>query len=95
MSEKTVRLNKTGIEKLPDDKPVVYWIKSEGGNINYGGSAQKGRVRARIAEHLGDGSDPVPGAKVQIQQQQSIAEARQKEQRVIKRIKTKYNKRTK
>ena len=68
MSTKTVNFNNRGIEKLPDDKPVVYKIQTGSGANNYTGIAQRGRVRARIAEHLSDSKDPVPGAKVQIEQ---------------------------
>ncbi len=85
---KKVPFNKTGIGKLPDDKPVVYHIKTPGGKTNYIGSAQRGRVQERLQEHLGN----VPGAKVQIQQYDSIDKARQSEQRAIARTQPKHNK---
>ena len=44
MAKKTVDFNKTGIEKLPNNKPVVYKILTEGGENNYTGIAKKGRV---------------------------------------------------
>lgn len=91
MSRKTVPFNRTGIEKLPDDKPVVYRIETEGGRNNYTGVAQRGRVRERLTEHLPGSKDFVPGAKVAIEQTSSIAEAREKEQRVIVRSQPKYN----
>jgi hypothetical protein len=87
MGTKKVKYNKTGIDKLPDDKPVLYRIESAGGNPNYVGIAKRGRVRERIAEHLGE----IPGANVRIEQLNSVEEARQKETRVIKRSKPKYN----
>ena len=37
MATKTVPFNKTGIGNLPDDKPVVYKIETEGGRNNYTG----------------------------------------------------------
>jgi len=92
MSTKTVNFNNRGIEKLPDDKPVVYKIQTGSGANNYTGIAQRGRVRARIAEHLSGSKDPVPGAKVQIEQMSSIAGARAKESRIISRSKPKHNK---
>ena len=52
MGTKKVKFNKTGIEQLPDKKPVLYKIESAGGNNNYTGIAQRGRVRERIQEHL-------------------------------------------
>ncbi len=88
MSTKTVKYNKQGIEKLPNDKPVLYRIKTESGNMNYVGIAQKGRVRERLTEHLGQ----IPGAKVQIEQFNSIKDAQKKEVNVIRRTQAKYNK---
>ena len=35
MGKKTVNFNKKGIEKLPDNKPVMYKIKTESGEVNY------------------------------------------------------------
>ena len=68
--------NKTNIGRLPNDKPVVYKIKTDGGKVNYVGVAQRARVQDRLKEHLLGGKDYVPGAKVQIEQVGSIAEAR-------------------
>ncbi len=87
MGTKKVKFNKTGIEQLPNKKPVVYKIESAGGKNNYTGIAQRGRVRERIQEHLGE----IPGAKVKIEQTGSINEAREKEARIIKRSQPKYN----
>lgn len=39
MAQKKVNYTKTGVGKLPNDKPVVYHIQSEGGKDNYVGSA--------------------------------------------------------
>ena len=89
--KKTVDFSKDSIKKLPDDKPAVYKILTRSGNNNYTGSAKKGRVRERINEHLG----VIPGAKVQIEQMQSIDQATTKESRIIKRSKPKHNKRGK
>ena len=91
MAKKTVPFNPTGIEKLPNDKPVVYKIETPGGKNNYTGIAQRGRVQERLKEHLPGAKDPVPGAKVVIEQSPSIAEAGKKEQRIIKRSQPKYN----
>ena len=88
MGTKTVKYNKQGIEKLPNDKPVLYRIKTESGKMNYVGIAQKGRVQERLTEHLG----LIPGAKVQIEQFSSISDAQKKEINVIRRTQAKYNK---
>lgn len=88
MATKKVSYSKTGITQLPDDKPVLYRIETETGKDNYVGIAQRGRVRERIAEHLGE----IPGTSVSIEQFNSIDEARAKETNVINRSQPKYNK---
>ena len=87
MGTKKVKFKEEGISHLPNDKPVLYRIETEAGKLNYTGVAQRGRVRERIAEHLGE----VPGAVVQIEQFSSIKDAQEKEARVIKRSQPKYN----
>ena len=83
MAKKTVYNNKTSISKLPNDKPVMYKIKTDRGKVNYVGVAKSGCVRVRLRAHLPGGKDYVPGAKVQIEQFSSIAEARKKETSVV------------
>jgi len=89
MSTKTVPFNKTGIEKLPDDKPVVYKIETEGGRVNYAGIAGRGRVQERIAEHLNEGR--ISGSRVCVEQMASYDEARARERRIISRMQPKFN----
>jgi hypothetical protein len=91
MAKKTVPFNQKGIEKLPDNKPVVYKILTDGGKNNYTGVAQRGRIQDRLREHLPGGKDHVPGAKVQIDQMGSIKEAEAKEIRIISRTKPPHN----
>jgi len=88
MGTKKVNYTKRGIEKLPDDKPVVYKIITDTGNNNYTGTAKRGRVRERISEHL----DEIPGSTVVIEQFSRINEAEKKESNIIKRSQPKYNK---
>lgn len=88
MGTKKVKFNKTGISELPVDKPVLYSILTEGGNVNYAGIAQRGQVKNRISDHLGE----IPGATVKIEQFHGIADARKKEANVIQRNQPKYNK---
>ncbi len=90
MAKKTVDFNKSGASKLPQNKPVVYKIKTAGNTTNYVGVAKRGRIQERIQEHLNAGQ--ITGVKVQVEQVASIAEARQKEQNIISRTKPKYNK---
>lgn len=91
MAKKTVSFNQKGIEKLPNDKPVVYKILTDGGRNNYTGIAKRGRVQDRLREHLPYGKDPVPGSKIQIEQVNTIKDAAAKEGRVIARTKPTYN----
>lgn len=90
MPKKTVNYNQSGASRLPQDKPVVYRIKTKTGRTNYVGVSKRGRVQQRIQEHLGAGD--IPGAKVEIEQKASIQEARKTEGRAIARSKPKYNK---
>lgn len=89
MAKKTVPFNETGILQLPNNKPVVYKIQTENGKTDYVGVAKRGRVQARILEHLEAGK--IPGVKIQIEQMPSIQDALKKEQNVISRTKPKYN----
>lgn len=91
MGKKTTTFNKKGIGKLPNNKPVLYKIKTGSGNTNYAGVAKRGRVQERIGEHLGK----IPGIKVQIEQFGSIKDAGKKEDNVIKKSRPRYNKKGK
>ena len=88
MGTKKVNFNKKGINALPNNKPVLYRIETDTGNLNYAGIAQRGEVQDRISDHI----DEIPGATVRIEQFSSIADARKKEANVIKRNQPKYNK---
>lgn len=92
MSRKTVKFTQEGINKLPNDKPVIYKILTIGGNNNYTGVAKKGRVQKRLEEHLVDGKDPIPGSKIRIEQMHSIGDAEKKEKLIISRSNPHYNK---
>ena len=48
MGKETTTFSKTGINKLPNNKPVLYKIKTKSGNTNYAGIAKRGRVQERI-----------------------------------------------
>ena len=89
-------MNLDSIGELAADKPAVYKIRNRAGNVNYIGSAKRGRVQERIIEHLPNYSDHVPGGyRVTIEQKSSIAAAQESEARAIKRTKPQYNKRGK
>jgi predicted GIY-YIG superfamily endonuclease len=89
---RTTKLSPEGIEKVPDNKPVVYKILNQGTHNIYTGTAKRGRVQARLKEHLPGGPDPIPGgAKVHVQQMPSISDAKKTEARIISRSKPKHN----
>ena len=92
MGKKTVKFNKSGIDNLPNDKPVVYRIMTESGKTNYTGVANRGRVRDRLEEHLRRGKDRIPGTVVQIEQLDHISQAHERESNIIERTNPKYNK---
>ena len=83
----TASYDKQGILTLADDKPVVYRIQDARGKDNYVGSVRVGRLVDRISEHLGE----IPGAMVRIQQHESIQSAKVAEQRIINRVKPRFN----
>lgn len=87
MSGKKVRYNNKGISELPKNKPILYKIQTEAGNLNYVGVAQRGRAQERIREHIGE----IPGASVLVEQFDSIVKARKEEAKVIKQEQPKYN----
>ncbi len=91
MARKTVRYNPAGIAELPNNRPVKYTIQTDSGNPNYIGTAKRGRVRARISEHLGE----IPGTKVRIEPFGSIKEAEENEARSIRKLQPRYNKKEK
>lgn len=95
MERKSVPFNKSGIAKLPNDKPVTYAIENKSGKEIYIGKTKRGRVHDRLMEHLSNGKDPIPGATVKIQQYSSVKEASKKETVLIERVKPKYNKKGK
>jgi hypothetical protein len=96
MGKKTVRMNTPRIESLPNDRPVVYKLKSRDGENIYTGVAGKGNVHDRLKDHLPGHKDAIPGAfKVQIDQQSSIGDAEKKETHIISRSKPAYNQRGK
>lgn len=94
--KKSGSFDKDGIEGLAKDKPVVYKIEDNKGKNLYTGVAKRGRVEARLKEHLPGAVDPVRGgAKVRIQQKTSIDQAEKSEARIIKSEKPPQNKKGK
>ena len=96
VGKKSSKFDIKGIEGLAKGKPVVYRIEDDKGKVLYVGVAKRGRVQARLKEHLPGGVVPVHGgARVRIQQKPSIAEAEKSEARAIKRGQPPQNKKGK
>lgn len=96
VGKKTGSFDKSGIEGLAKDKPVVYQIENAKGQNIYTGVAKRGRVEERLKEHLPGSKDSIRGGvKVKIQQKSSIDEALKTEARVIKRQQPAQNKKDK
>jgi len=93
MARRTVPLNQQGIEKLPNDKPDAYRIQTASGRTRHVGLAERGRDQERLEERFPGAEDAVPGAKVQIEQMRSLAEAQDREARVISRARPPYDER--
>ena len=94
--KKSGKFDKSGIEGLAKDKPVVYIIENAKGKNIYTGVAKRGRVEERLKEHLAGSKDPIRGGvKVKIKQKPSIAEALKSEARIIKRQQPAQNKKNK
>ena len=85
-TKKTVPLTKSGVKKIPNNKPGVYDIKGSDGKSEYIGMAQKGRLQKRVEEHLPSSpKDPIKSGKsVSIKQTPSKALALKTEKAMIK-----------
>ena len=55
LGKKSGKFDIKGIEGLAKGKPVVYGIKDDKGKVLYVGVAKRGRVHARLKEHLPGG----------------------------------------
>ena len=83
--KKSASFDNSGIESLAQSKPVVYKIVDGKGKNLYTGVAKRGRVEARLKEHLPGAKDSIRGGtKVVIQQKSNIKEAIKSEERIIK-----------
>jgi hypothetical protein len=66
-------------------------ILTEAGRNNYTGVARRGEVHLTLQQHLKNGKNPIPGFKIHIEFMNSIDNAEQKLNRIIKITKPKYN----
>jgi len=86
-------LNKSNINKLSKNKPIIYKLKSSSGENIYTGVAKRGRSIDRLLEHLLGAKDSISGAKsFSIKQKNTIKSAELEEKQIIKKEKPKFNK---
>ena len=80
------KFNEKSIENTDNDKPVVYTLKKSGKPV-YVGIAKRWRVQERLSEHLGE----ISATEFSTRSYDSISDAREAEEKKIKREKPKYN----
>jgi predicted GIY-YIG superfamily endonuclease len=91
----TVPFTKAGIKKVPNDKSVVYEMKT-GAETEYVGMAKAGRAQERLKEHLPGAKDSIKKVtQVTIQKKSSKAVALADEKKLIKAKQPPQNKRSK
>ena len=86
------KFNKTNIKEVPDNKPIVYRFKNNGGEELYDGVAKRNRAYERLLEHLTKKSEKIPGvSKFSIKQMSNIEAAERIEKKLIKKLSPKFN----
>jgi len=87
-------LKPRNIEKVPEDKPILYKVLDRQGQNIYTGVSKRGQGQERLKDHLPAGSDSIPGGSAfQIKEMPSIDRARTEEKKIIKKEQPKHNKR--
>jgi hypothetical protein len=91
LKTKVLALTEDGLRCLPVYKTVVYTIRDKKGRNLFTAVASRGRVLAKIKEHLiGGSSHLIGGIAVQIQQQRTIASAIETASQIVARDKPRY-----
>jgi len=86
------KFNKTSLNNIPEEKPILYRLLNNSGDELYNGIAKKSRVRERLLEHLNLKKEKIPGAtKIKFMQFSSIEKARKAEKELIERLQPKFN----
>lgn len=86
------KFNKSNVNAIPEDRPVVYEVLNSKNENIYTGIAKRNRPADRLLEHLPGAADPIPGAKAfRIKQMPSVEKAKAEERKIIKKEKPKHN----
>lgn len=89
---RTQKFTKENIAKVPQDKAIIYKIKSRDGENLYTGIAGRGRSQERLVEHKDIKKEKIPdGTRFQYAQVKNKDRARVFEKQVIKKEKPEFN----
>lgn len=89
---RTQKFTKENIAKVPQDKAIVYKIKSRGGENLYTGIAGRGRSQERLEEHKDIKKEKIPdGTRFQFTQVKNKDRARVLEKQIIKKEQPEFN----
>ena len=89
---RTQKFTKQNIAKIPQDKAVIYKIKSQEGKNLYTGIAGRGRSQERLLEHKEIKSEKIPeGTRFQYAQTKTKEVAHKIEKSIIKKEQPKFN----
>jgi len=90
------KFTKENIAKIPENKAIVYKIKSKAGDNLYTGIAGRRRSQERLLEHKDIKKEKIPeGTRFQVAQVKNKERAEQIEKQIIKREQPRFNKQNK
>ena len=92
----TQKFTKTNINKMPENKAIIYKIKNSKGENLYTGIAGRGRSQERLLEHKEIKKEKIPeGTKFQYVQVKNKDIAEKIEKQIIKKEQPEYNEQNK
>ena len=89
---RTQKFTKANIANVPQNKAIIYKIKSKDGENLYTGIAGRGRGQDRLIEHKDIKKEKIPeGTKFQFAQVKTKVRAHQIEKTIIKKEQPEHN----
>lgn len=89
---RTLKFTKANISKVPQNKAIIYKIKSTSGENLYTGIAGRGRPQKRLLEHKEMQREKIPaGTKFQYAQVKTKRIAHKIEKSIIKKEQPEFN----
>ena len=86
------KFNKTNINNIPEDKPIVYCLLNNSNEELYIGMAKRNRSHDRLLEHLNAEKEKISGAtKMKTAQASNLDSAKKIEKKLIKKLQPKFN----